>query len=79
MEGGIFLCHWYFLLKARRRRRRDGRQPQDEEADPSKVEGVEEDIDAHKGGAPLNPIFSSTSHSSVPNHTDAQENVIKEG
>lgn len=81
MEGGIFLCHWYFLLKARTRRRRDGnRQPQDGEAEPSDVEeGADENSSNKDKEVPLNPIFSSTSDRSIATDTEAQENETKIG
>jgi hypothetical protein len=82
MEAGIFLCHWYFLLKAYLRRRRSrGAAQQDEEA--PKVEdssgtgtdsaAAEQDV----AEIPLNPIFSSTSgksgHNDVSRHEQKME------
>ena len=64
MEGGIFLCHWYFLLKARAERRRQKEAaPADEETGVPKPEATfdTESDEAAKPGIPLNPIFSTIS------------------
>ena len=68
MEGGIFLCHWYFLLKARSERRRQEKAAQtDEETGMPKVEGTfdTESDEASKREIPLNPIFSTISEERV--------------
>ena len=67
MEGGIFLCHWYFLLKARlAKRRQHAPSDADEEGGTPKPEGqTDNESEATKRDIPLNPIFSSTSHESV--------------
>jgi hypothetical protein len=64
MEGGIFLCHWYFLTKAWLRKRRQEDSPTtDEEAGTPKPEGSDVESEAiQRDHIPLNPIFSSTSH-----------------
>jgi hypothetical protein len=63
MEGGIFLCHWYFLLKAYlQKRRARGSQNQSESSEPPKTEerGDTETASEERDVA-LRPIFSSTS------------------
>lgn len=64
MEGGIFLCHWYFLTKAWLQKRRQKHSPNtDEEAGTPKPEEASVESDAiQREHVPLNPIFSSTSH-----------------
>jgi hypothetical protein len=64
MEGGIFLCHWYFLTKAWLQKRRQRNSPNtDEEAGTPKPEEASVESDAiQREHVPLNPIFSSTSH-----------------
>lgn len=68
MEGGIFLCHWYFLLQARfEKRRQQGISPTDEETGAPKIEG-HLDTDSQetaKRESPLNPIFSSISQERI--------------
>jgi hypothetical protein len=67
MEGGIFLCHWYFLLKAYLRKRRDASQRT--EGEPAGTPKVEEEAamgsNPPHSDVPLNPIFSQSSHSEV--------------
>jgi len=64
MEGGIFLCHWYFLLKAYLQKRR-GQATQDQTREDPDIPKSEEkrDIEASspQHDIPLNPVFSSTS------------------
>jgi len=77
MEGGIFLCHWYFLLKAYLRRRRTrGTETQDEEA-PKLEERVESTVEQDVNDMPLNPIFSSTSRTS--GHSEHQTRETEGG
>lgn len=66
MEGGIFLCHWYFLLKAHLRKRRGQSTPQqDEEAKgPTLEERVGSGTESEARDVPLNPIFATISHTS---------------
>jgi len=66
MEGGIFLCHWYFLLKARLLKRTGQSTPeQDEEAKGTKLEErVESGTESEARDVPLNPIFATVSHTS---------------
>jgi len=67
MEGGIFLCHWYFLLKAYlRKRRHPNPQIEGESAETPKVEeGVGMRSAPPHSDVPLNPIFTQSSHSEV--------------
>jgi len=68
MEGGIFLCHWYFLLKAHLEKRRQRRNsPTDEETGPPKIDGhLDTDSDeTAKREIPLNPIFSSRTEEKI--------------
>ena len=68
MEGGIFLCHWYFLLKVHLEKRRGGRNSvADEETGAPKIEGhLDTDSDeTAKREIPLNPIFSSISEEKI--------------
>lgn len=68
MEGGIFLCHWYFLLKAYLRKRKlPGPASQEDPAEMSKIEErADSGLELSHRDIPLNPIiFSQTSHSEV--------------
>jgi hypothetical protein len=66
MEGGIFLCHWYFLLKAYlRKRRNSSAQNEEESVETPKVEEAAGMGSAPHSDIPLNPIFSQSSHSEV--------------
>jgi hypothetical protein len=71
MEAGIFLCHWYFLLKAYLQRRRAQRSlVHDEETPVPKEETpTESGSDGTSHDVPPNPIFNSTSNASVVVHS----------
>jgi hypothetical protein len=66
MEAGIFLCHWYFLLKVYLQRRRARQNPvQDEEAPVPKEETPAENCsEGTSQDVPLNHIVNSTSNES---------------
>jgi len=62
MEGGFFLCHWYFLLRAHMKRRRQ-KGVLDQETGVPKSGGPcdTESDEAARQEIPLNPIFSTIS------------------
>jgi hypothetical protein len=63
MEAGIFLCHWYFLFTAWRKRRKEREReqtPGDPEAAKSQQES-ESAVSASLHDVPLNPIFRTGS------------------
>jgi hypothetical protein len=63
MEAGIFLCHWYFLFTAWRKRRKEleGEQTSgDPEAAISQQES-EIEVPSSPHDVPLNPIFRTGS------------------
>ena len=66
MEGGIVLCHWYFLLKASRQKRRERGSRDPSETEPQKPEeGRNMESEHPHRDIPLNPIFSSASQEEV--------------
>jgi hypothetical protein len=66
MEGGFFLCHWYFLLRAHMKKRRQ-KGVLDQETGAPKPDGPfdTESDEAARQEIPLNPIFSTISEERV--------------
>jgi hypothetical protein len=68
MEGGIFLCHWYFLLKAylqRRRQQNAGNEIDKPEETIESGGGKEGGSKAPQTDIPPNPLFRATSPEDV--------------
>jgi hypothetical protein len=59
MEGGIFLCHWYFLLTAYLQKRREPKIAEDQNSQPVEMSDLETD---HRD-VPDNPVMRSGSKS----------------
>ena len=66
MEGGIVLCHWYFLLKAYAQKRRGPILRHNiQEPEVAKIDG-KPNTDQSGSAIPLNPIFGlNVSHQDV--------------
>jgi hypothetical protein len=73
MEGGIFLCHWYFLLRAYLQKRKlryvesesERAETPKAEGQDGKVDGKEPESEPPATGAPVNPIFALSQHDVV--------------